>query len=237
MWDMYSYNEKHNYKNGWYNTDGSDDNNSWNCGTEGDTDDPQINALRRKLVKNAFASLMCSRGAALFLAGDEFCNTQFGNNNAYCQDNITSWLDWSRKEQYSDVFEFFKYMIAFRKRFKVITKNRRDSDCTLPPESLHSQKPWQTDFHRESRYVAVMYAGASNIPLLDEIVYFGINAHWEETDVELPGLPAGYVWKVYVDTGREADRVICENDNILLYDRHIKLKGRTVLVAVAHRIS
>ena len=235
MWDMYSYNEKHNYKNGWYNTDGSDDNNSWNCGAEGDTDDPQINALRRKLVKNAFASLMCSRGAALFLAGDEFCNTQFGNNNAYCQDNITSWLDWSRKEQFNDVFEFFKYMIRFRKRFKVITKKRRESDCTLPPESLHSAKPWQTDYRHDTRYVGVMYAGASSIPLVDEIVYIGINAHWENADIELPGLPPDYTWHLYIDTGRPADQVICEDDNVILPNRRITMQGRTVIIAVAHR--
>ena len=118
LYDMYAYNQKHNFRNGWDNTDGADDNNSWNCGFEGETSDSYINNLRNKLIKNAFATLMCSRGPALFLAGDEFCNTQFGNNNAYCQDNIVSWLDWSRKEIYNDVFEFFKYMIAFRKRFR-----------------------------------------------------------------------------------------------------------------------
>ena len=237
LWDMYSYNEKHNYKNGWNNTDGANDNNSWNCGVEGDTDDPGINALRLRMVKNAFATLMCSRGAALFPAGDEFCNTQFGNNNAYCQDNITSWLDWSRKEKYSDVFEFFKYMIALRKRFHVITKNRRACTCTFPPESLHSAQPWKTDFTHESRMVGVMYAGSSDgIKGLDEIVYFGINAHWERTDIELPGLPTGYTWKLYVDTGRSADRVICEYDNIMLYNRRLSMEGRSVIVAVAHKI-
>lgn len=81
-----------------------------------------------------------------------------------------------------------------------------------------------------------MYAGASAIPLVDEIVYFGINAHWETTEVELPGLPANYVWNLYVDTGREPDRVICENDNVILSDRRVKMQGRTVIVAVAHRI-
>ena len=187
-------------------------------------------------MKNAFASLMCSRGAALFLAGDEFCNTQFGNNNAYCQDNITSWLDWSRKEKYKDVFEFFKYMIAFRKRFKVITKNRRESDCTLPPESLHSHKPWQTDYNPESRYVGVMYAGASAIPLVDEIVYFGINAHWESAEIELPGLPADYIWHLYVDTGRPPENVVCEDENVVIANRHIRMQGRSVIVCVAHRI-
>lgn len=237
LWDMYSYNEKHNYKNGWNNTDGANDNNSWNCGVEGDTDDPNINALRVRMVKNAFATLMCSRGAALFLAGDEFCNTQFGNNNAYCQDNITSWLDWSRKEKYKDVFEFFKYMIALRKRFHVITRNRRACTCTFPPESLHSAQPWKTDFHHESRMVGVMYAGASEgIKGLDEIVYFGINAHWERTDIELPGLPTGYVWKLYVDTGKSPDHVVCENDNIMLYNRRLSMEGRSVIFAVAHKM-
>ena len=237
LYDLYSYSTKHNQQNGWDNTDGADDNNSWNCGFEGDTDDPNVNALRIKLIKNAFATLMCSRGAALFLAGDEFCNTQFGNNNPYCQDNIVSWLDWSRKEKYSDVFEFFKYMIAFRKRFRVITKNRHACTCTLPPESIHSNQPWKTDFNNDSRMIAVMYAGAAeDDSSRDEIVYFGINAHWEPVDVELPGLPAGYVWKLYVDTGRNADNVIAEYSNILLHDRRIKMQGRSVIAAVAEKL-
>ena len=88
LYDLYSYNEKHNEKNGWNNTDGDNNGHSWNCGAEGETDDPNVNGLRRRLIKNAFAALLCSRGPAMFFAGDEFCNTQFGNNNAYCQDNI-----------------------------------------------------------------------------------------------------------------------------------------------------
>lgn len=100
LYDLYSYNEKHNEKNGWNNTDGDNNGHSWNCGAEGETDDPNVNGLRRRLIKNAFAALLCSRGPAMFFAGDEFCNTQFGNNNAYCQDNIISWLDWSRLEEF-----------------------------------------------------------------------------------------------------------------------------------------
>ena len=237
LYDMYAYNQKHNFRNGWDNTDGADDNNSWNCGFEGETSDSYINNLRNKLIKNAFATLMCSRGPALFLAGDEFCNTQFGNNNAYCQDNIVSWLDWSRKEIYNDVFEFFKYMIAFRKRFRVITKNRGAATCTFPPESIHSAQPWKTDFGPESRMVAVMYAGASETrPDIDEIVYFAINAHWEFADVELPGLPTGYVWKLYIDTGRESSDVIVEKNNVMLYDRRIRMQGRSVIIAVAEKV-
>ena len=94
LYDLYAYNDKHNEANGWNNTDGANDNRSWNCGAEGETDDPEVLALRRRMIRNACAVLMCSRGTPMFLAGDEFGNTKFGNNNSYCQDNITSWLDW-----------------------------------------------------------------------------------------------------------------------------------------------
>ena len=114
LYDLYSYNEKHNEKNGWNNTDGDNNGHSWNCGAEGETDDPNVNGLRRRLIKNAFAALLCSRGPAMFFAGDEFCNTQFGNNNAYCQDNIISWLDWSRLEEFKEIHDFVRHMIQFR---------------------------------------------------------------------------------------------------------------------------
>lgn len=237
MYDMYAYNEKHNYKNGWNNTDGANDNNSWNCGAEGETDDIGVELLRRKMVKNAFATLMCSRGAALFLAGDEFCNTQFGNNNAYCQDNIISWLDWSRKEKYSDVFEFFKYMIALRKRFRVITGDRKEARCSYPPQSIHSEIPWKTNYNADTRMVGVMYAGRSSYDNnLDELVYFGVNAYWGDVNVELPTLPTGYVWKLYVDTGRQADEVIAEKENIFIYNRRFLMHGRTIIVLVAEKM-
>lgn len=93
LYDLYAYNDKHNEANGWNNTDGANDNRSWNCGAEGETDDPEVLSLRRRMIRNACAVLMCSRGTPMFLAGDEFGNTKFGNNNSYCQDNITSWLD------------------------------------------------------------------------------------------------------------------------------------------------
>lgn len=237
MFDMYSYNDKHNYKNGWNNSDGANDNNSWNCGAEGDTNDINVINLRNKMCKNAFATLMCSKGAALFLAGDEFCNTQFGNNNAYCQDNIISWLDWSRKEKYSDIFEFFKYMIGFRKRFHVITDNSGKATSSLPPVSIHSNTPWKADFNDHSRMIGVMYAGTSRENKnLDEIVYFGVNAYWGNVNVELPELPSGYVWKLYVDTGRNTDDVIIENKNIYLHNRCISMHDRSVIVAVAEKI-
>ncbi len=106
LWDMYCYSEKHNEANGWGNTDGADDNRSWNCGVEGETDNEEILALRRRLAKNAVTVLMMSRGTPMFLAGDEFLNTQYGNNNAYCQDNEISWLDWGGLEKNREHFEY-----------------------------------------------------------------------------------------------------------------------------------
>lgn len=237
LYDMYSYNEKHNLQNGWNNTDGANDNNSWNCGAEGETEDYNVNKLRIKMCKNAFATLMCSRGAALFLAGDEFCNTQFGNNNAYCQDNIISWLDWSRKERYHDVFEFFKYMIAFRKRYHVITDNSGKSTCSFPPVSVHSCIPWNAKFYDDSRMIGIMYAGASKTKKnTDDIVYYGINAYWNTVHVELPELPENYRWKLCINTGNDANDVIVEDKNIYLYDRHMNMQGRSVFVAIAEKI-
>ena len=142
LYDLYSYNEKHNEKNGWNNTDGDNNGHSWNCGAEGETDDPNVNGLRRRLIKNAFAALLCSRGPAMFFAGDEFCNTQFGNNNAYCQDNIISWLDWSRLEEFKEIHDFVRHMIQFRKEHPILRKMTKPSSCQFPEISvqLHSQK-------------------------------------------------------------------------------------------------
>ena len=138
LYDLYSYNEKHNEKNGWNNTDGDNNGHSWNCGAEGETDDPNVNGLRRRLIKNAFAALLCSRGPAMFFAGDEFCNTQFGNNNAYCQDNIISWLDWSRLEEFKEIHDFVRHMIQFRKEHPILRKMTKPSSCQFPEISVHN---------------------------------------------------------------------------------------------------
>ena len=141
LYDLYSYNEKHNEKNGWNNTDGDNNGHSWNCGAEGETDDPNVNGLRRRLIKNAFAALLCSRGPAMFFAGDEFCNTQFGNNNAYCQDNIISWLDWSRLEEFKEIHDFVRHMIQFRKEHPILRKMTKPSSCQFPEISVHNGTP------------------------------------------------------------------------------------------------
>ena len=134
LWDMYTYSRKHNHENGWNNTDGSDDNRSWNCGEEGETDDPRIMFLRRKLAKNAMAVLLMSRGTPMFLAGDEFLNTQYGNNNAYCQDNEVSWLNWHRKRENEDHWNFTKHMIALRRSHPIIRKKYGAVDLENVPD-------------------------------------------------------------------------------------------------------
>ncbi len=197
--DLFAYNQKHNEKNGWNNTDGANDNNSWNCGAEGETDDPAINELRRRMVRNAFALLMCSRGIPMFLAGDEFGNTQFGNNNAYCQDNITSWLDWSLLEKNRDLFQFFQYMIRFRSEHKVLRKDMSGGACGFPNVSFHGVAPWKEQFDPQDRYVGVMFAGAER-NVGPQIVYVASNSYWEELNAALPQLPASMRWELVVNT-------------------------------------
>ena len=200
LYDLYSYNVKHNEKNGWDNTDGDNNGNSWNCGTEGETDDPQIEGLRRRMVKNAFVTLMCSRGPAMFYAGDEFCNTQFGNNNAYCQDNRVSWLDWNRLEEYGEIHDFFRYMIAFRKKHPVVRKSMGRSQCGFPEISLHNGYPWNGRTDYECRLIGIMYAGRNEEDTMDDIVFYGMNTYWNPLDLQLPTLPEGRKWKVCVNT-------------------------------------
>lgn len=202
LYDLFSYNEKHNESNGWNNTDGANDNNSWNCGAEGETDDPEILSLRKRMIKNSFALLMCSRGIPMFLAGDEFCNTQFGNNNAYCHDSIISWLDWERLEKYHDIFDFFQYMIRFRKEHRLLRTNISNGACKLPDVSFHGIDPWCSQFQEYDRYVGVMFAGQTS-DTGPQVIYIASNAYWEDLEVKLPKLPASMWWEVAVDTWEE----------------------------------
>ncbi|MDR2932191.1 MAG: glycogen debranching protein GlgX [Oscillospiraceae bacterium] len=201
LYDLYSYNEKHNEANGWNSTDGTDDNRSWNCGVEGETDNPDVLRLRYRLIRNACATLLCSRGTPMFLAGDEFCNTQFGNNNPYCQDNEISWLDWGLLDKNREMFEFFKYMIAFRKQHAVLRRKLGPCSCGFPDISHHGEQAWNSSYDHESRVVGVMFAGEEHHQ--DDIVFFGVNTHWEAHGVELPKLPAHMRWRIAVNTGAD----------------------------------
>ena len=213
LYDLYAYNQKHNEDNGWDNTDGTDDNRSWNCGAEGETGEESVNRLRMQMIKNAAAVLFCSRGTPMFLAGDEFCNTQFGNNNPYCQDNEISWLDWERAKEYQEVLEFFRFLIAFRKDHPAISRNLEEQVFEFPYVSLHGKEAWEQDYTSETRTIAVLFAGKGQDGR-EDLVYLGINAFWEPVQMNLPRLPENRCWIPMADTAREKEAVI-EREELL----------------------
>lgn len=234
LYDLYSYNEKHNEKNGWNNTDGDNNGHSWNCGAEGETDDPNVNGLRRRLIKNAFAALLCSRGPAMFFAGDEFCNTQFGNNNAYCQDNIISWLDWSRLEEFKEIHDFVRHMIQFRKEHPILRKMTKPSSCQFPEISVHNGTPFNASTDYKTKLIGIMYAGRNEEDTEDDIVFYCMNAYWEPLVMQLPVLPNGKHW--HVDTNTNAEYFDGEDfteKTKLLGVNTIRVPARTTIILVA----
>lgn len=225
LWDMYCYSRKHNESNGWYNVDGSNDNRSWNCGTEGETDDENILALRKKLAKNAVTVLMMSRGTPMFLAGDEFLNTQYGNNNAYCQDNEVSWLNWDSLEKNKDHFQYMKYVIALRKTHNVV--RRFSGNCSLGlPEVLNVMPDERT------KTLAIIYAGRNPEDTADDVVCLIINTFWEEQNCFLPQQLHSVRLKVDADTsGRYLPGNIADDKcPVVLCGGQITMDPRSVVV-------
>ena len=228
MYDLYAYNTKHNEGNGWNNTDGSDDNRSWNCGAEGESDDPQVCALRRQMIRNAITVLMCSRGTPMFLAGDEFCNTQFGNNNAYCQDNLISWLNWDMRQKHADMHAYFRFLIHYRHAHPILRKDTAPCSADLPFISLHGTLPWNSDYDAQTRVIGVMYAGRKEDE--DDIIYLGINAYWEKVEVRLPTLMEPLRWSVVCDTARAEPRI---GQKEILYEERYVFQPRSVCIFTA----
>ena len=235
LYDLYSYNQKHNEANGWGNTDGADDNNSWNCGVEGETDDPAILALRKRLMKNACAVLLCSRGTPMFLSGDEFADTRYGNNNPYCQDNLISWLDWSLLKKNKDLFDFFQYMIQFRKDHPVIRKDLEPSYLGVPAMSTHGPTPDETNFSGDSHVVCVRFAGYNEATQKEDLVYLAVNSGWFPVTLTLPELPEHYKWKVAVNTGDPKCQFFHKN-SMPTVESKIFLGERSVIIFVATAI-
>lgn len=231
LYDLYAYNDKHNEANGWNNTDGTNDNRSWNCGAEGETDDPEVLSLRRRMIRNACAVLMCSRGTPMFLAGDEFGNTKFGNNNSYCQDNITSWLDWRMLEKNKDLFEFFKFMIAFRKKHPVIHKQLPTSVCGMDPIHTHNLNAEETDIPRDARTFCVSFAGYDKEKGKDDLIYVAVNTFWEDVTITLPNLHRRGAWHLSVNTYGDGNGHYCypEGQEVRI-DRSFVMRPRSVAV-------
>jgi glycogen operon protein len=199
LYDLVSYTQKNNWKNGHDNQDGMDANYSWNCGHEGDKSAPaEVLALRRKLVKNFCCLLLLSNGIPMFRAGDEFLNTQFGNNNPYNQDNEISWLDWSQLEANQDVFRFFKGMIAFRKSHPSLCRSRFWREDI----SWYGVGP-TADLSPDSRSLAFCLHGASQA---DDDIYVMINAYWRALRFQIQeGVPEDWVRIVDTDLPSPGD--------------------------------
>ena len=198
LYDLYAYNGKHNEANGWGNSDGADDNRSWNCGEEGPSSNPEIEKLRTRMMKNAMGILLMSRGTPMFLAGDEFANTQFGNNNAYCQDNEISWLDWNYCDKNRDILEF-----AFRKQHDCIRRDLKAAKCGFPNISVHAGTPWNALITKDTKAMYVVYAGYDENTRDDDIVCVCLNVWWEGVEIQLPDLPEGKSWHLVASTAGE----------------------------------
>jgi isoamylase len=226
LYDLVSYDRKHNWANGHNNQDGMEDNYSWNCGHEGDDAAPsEVLALRRKQVKNFCCLLMLSNGIPMFRAGDEFLNTQFGNNNPYNQDNETGWLDWSQLRLNQDIFSFFKSMIAFRKNHPSLSRSRFWREDI----AWYGTGP-RADLSYDSRTLAFCLHGASQN---DDDIYVMINAFWEELDFEVQEGSA-HEWKRIVDTGLPSPDDFSHN-GVPLQHATYRAAPRSIVVLVRQR--
>jgi isoamylase len=202
--DLVSYNQKHNEENGDQNRDGSNDNLSWNCGVEGPTDDPAIEALRNRQVRNFFTLCLASAGTPMILMGDEMRRTQHGNNNAYCRDDERVWLDWTLLEKHADIHRFVKELIAFRQRRDVVTADRTLSLNELLERAKiewHGVKLNQPDWGEHSHTLAFTLQSLNGKVLLHGI----LNAYSEPLTFELPPVLEGErPWRRCIDTALPA---------------------------------
>lgn len=237
LYDLYSYNNKHNEANGWDNTDGANDNRSWNCGMEGDTNDPEVLKLRYRMIRNACAILMCSRGTPMFFSGDEFGNTKFGNNNSYCQDNEISWIDWSLLKKNKELFEFFKFMIAYRKKHPVIRKKLDNAVCGMEGMHAHDVNADRMEVSQNAKTLAVSFAGYDRKKCKDDLVYVAVNAYWEEVHITLPNLANHGAWYLSVDTyGDENGKYCYEEGEEIRIDYEYVMKPRSIVVFTGRQV-
>ncbi|MGC2049462.1 MAG: alpha-amylase family glycosyl hydrolase [Gallionella sp.] len=236
LYDLVSYNAKHNEANGEDNRDGSNDNLGWNCGAEGNTSDPQILALRRRQAKNLMAILMLSRGVPMILAGDEVLRTQHGNNNAYCQDNELGWFDWRLVETNRDMLRYTRELIALRHRHPNLTANRYFSDAPVPGRDIpgvawHGMRlnePLWDD--SQARFLAVTIAGLSQE---EEDLHLMFNMSEQALDVSLPKTD-GRHWHLALDTAQDAPADIIERERqIPLAAPAYRVNPRSVVVLEA----
>ncbi|MDL2302681.1 alpha-amylase, partial [Lachnospiraceae bacterium OttesenSCG-928-D06] len=236
--DMVAYENKHNEDNGEQNQDGSNENHSWNCGIEGNSRKKKVNDLRGKQVKNALALLFLSQATPLIFMGDEFGNSQKGNNNPYCQDNDTTWLNWKDLTKNQERYDFTAKLIAFRKKYKILHMRNEMSlmdslSCGYPDLSFHGEESWHPKFDYNKHHVGLLYCGKyekveiedkkkrKSKPfmlqqmLTETFIYIGINMHWETQALSIPKLPKGQKWKlVFATDDKGIENVELENKEL-----------------------
>ncbi len=224
LMDLVSYDRKHNELNGERNKDGVDYNLSWNCGIEGPTKSRKINELRFRLMKNAMVMLLLSQGVPLIYAGDEFGNSQNGNNNVYCQDNETGWTDWNAYRHNRKYFEFVKMLIQFRKQHQILHMSKEPYLMDyryfgIPDVSIHGSKAWYPELEHYNRHCGIMLCGKYADE--EENIYIAYNLHWEKHELALPLIP-GRHWEKVFDTDSsiiediEGDKLICVNPRTIV---------------------
>lgn len=212
--DVVSYDGKHNEANGENNLDGPDYNYSWNCGAEGATRRKAVLELRKKQMRNAFFLLLMAQGTPCLLAGDEFANSQKGNNNVYCQDNETAWLNWKQLEKEKELFDYVRNLIALRKRLPILHSEkpllgRDEMSCGVPDVSYHGESAWQIPQNVASRQLGVYYHGEGES---EGDCFIAYNMHWTEHKFALPALSKGKRWYRVFSTEEELkEEMLVEN--------------------------
>ena len=231
--DLVSYNEKHNDANGEHNRDGGNDNRSWNCGVEGPTEDPAIEALRTRQVKNFLTLTLLSVGVPMILMGDEMRHTQGGNNNAYCQDNENSWLDWTRLKTHADVHRFVRLLAARRVLRDVTLERQRVSlidQLRQASIAWHGVQLWRPDWSHYSHSLAF----GAELPRLGLKLHLIMNAHWEPLDFELPPPDDDQMWQLWIDTALDSPNDIVRWDEAPVFTgRTYRAAPRSVVVLFA----
>ena len=236
--DLVSYNGKHNEMNGEGNRDGSDANFSWNCGVEGPTDDPDVLALRARQARNLMATLLISQGVPMLLGGDEMLRTQNGNNNAWCQDNEISWVDWSLAGRNADFHRFVRKMIALRKRHHSLRRRTffDNASAQTPAIVWHGTRPCRPDFSSGGRTLAFALDGRrTDRAEVDRDIYVAMNAFWEPLAFRIPASPSGRPWRRAVDTARPSpeDAQGLDEGPVVPVSRDYRLEARSMIVLVS----
>lgn len=233
MYDLVSYDRKHNENNNEGNRDGEDYNYSWNCGWEGNTGRRKVLNLRKKQIKNAFTMLIMAAGTPMLVAGDEFMNSQNGNNNPYCHDDEISWLNWKNTAAANEIKDYVRMLIEFRKKYKILHSDRElvaadILSCGFPDISYHGSDAWYHVIQNYNRHIGIMYCtkygenyGMNPLKAGEtyKLIYVAYNMHWEERMLALPKLPVDADWRTVMQSEADREAVVIDNKQVKLPPR------------------